>query len=74
MTIAKIKLMWYNVLNEKNTSKYRNEVITMAKSVQDILALIKEKGIKMVDKAYIGEKELDVNKFEGNKIQYKDLV
>ena len=32
------------------------------------------KGIKQVDKAYIGEKELDVNKFEGNKIEYKDLI
>lgn len=32
------------------------------------------KGIKQVDKAFIGEKELDVNKFEGNKIQYKDLI
>ena len=32
------------------------------------------KGIKMVDKAFIGEKELDVNKFDGNKIQYKDLI
>lgn len=32
------------------------------------------KGIKQVDKAFIGDKELDVNKFEGNKIQYKDLV
>lgn len=32
------------------------------------------KGIKQVDKAFIGEKELDVNKFEGNKIAYKDLV
>ncbi len=32
------------------------------------------KGIKQVDKAFICDKELDVNKFEGNKIQYKDLV
>lgn len=32
------------------------------------------KGIKQVDKAFIGEKELDVNKFGGNKIQYKDLI
>lgn len=32
------------------------------------------KGIKQVDKAYIGDKELDVNKFEGNKISYKDLI
>lgn len=32
------------------------------------------KGIKQVDKAFIGDKELDVNKFEGNKIQYKDLI
>ncbi len=32
------------------------------------------KGIKQVDKAFIGEKELDVNKFEGNKIAYKDLI
>lgn len=32
------------------------------------------KGVKLVDKAFIGEKELDVNKFEGNKIQYKDLI
>ena len=23
---------------------------------------------------FIGDKELDVNKFEGNKIQYKDLI
>ena len=32
------------------------------------------KGIKQVDKAFIGDKELDVNKFSGNKIQYKDLI
>lgn len=32
------------------------------------------KGIKQVDKAFIGEKELDVNKFEGNKIQFNDLI
>ncbi len=32
------------------------------------------KGIKQVDKAFIGGKELDVNKFDGNKIQYKDLI
>ncbi len=32
------------------------------------------KGIKQVDKAFIGEKELDVNKFGGNKIQYTDLI
>ena len=32
------------------------------------------KGIKQVDKAFIGDKELDVNKFEGNKINYKDLI
>ncbi len=32
------------------------------------------KGIKQVNKAFIGEKELDVNKFAGNKIQYKDLI
>ena len=32
------------------------------------------KGIKQVDKAFIGDKELDVNSFEGNKIQYKDLI
>ncbi|MBE6820808.1 MAG: glycoside hydrolase family 92 protein [Ruminococcaceae bacterium] len=32
------------------------------------------KGIKQVDKAFIGDKELDVNKFDGNKIQYKDLI
>lgn len=32
------------------------------------------KGIKQVDKAFIGKKELDVNKFGGNKIQYKDLI
>ncbi len=32
------------------------------------------KGIKQVDKAFIGEKELDVNKFDSNKIQYKDLI
>ena len=32
------------------------------------------KGIKQVDKAFIGEKELDVNKFDGNKIQFKDLI
>ena len=33
----------------KTQRKYRNEVFIMAKTVQDILALIKEKGIKMVD-------------------------
>ena len=32
------------------------------------------KGIKQVDKAFVGEKELDVNKFDGNKIQFKDLI
>ncbi len=32
------------------------------------------KGIKQIDKAFIGEKELDVNKFNGNKIEYKDLI
>ena len=32
------------------------------------------KGVKLVDRAFIGEKELDVNKFKGNKIQYKDLI
>ncbi len=32
------------------------------------------KGIKQVDKAFIGEKELDVNKFDGNKIQFKELI
>ncbi len=32
------------------------------------------KGIKQVDKAFIGEKELDVNSFNGNKIEYKDLI
>lgn len=32
------------------------------------------KGIKQIDKAYIGEKELDINRFDGNKIEYKDLV
>lgn len=32
------------------------------------------KGKKQVDKAFIGEKELDVNKFDGNKIAYKDLI
>ena len=32
------------------------------------------KGVKLVDKAFIGEKELDVNKFDGNKIHYKDLI
>ena len=32
------------------------------------------KGIKQIDKAFIGEKELDVNKFDGNKIEYKDLI
>ncbi len=32
------------------------------------------KGKKLADKIFIGEKELDVNKFNGNKIQYKDLI
>ncbi len=32
------------------------------------------KGIKQVDKAFISEKELDVDKFDGNKIEYKDLI
>lgn len=32
------------------------------------------KGIKQIDKAYIGEKELDINKFDGNKIEYKELI
>ncbi len=32
------------------------------------------KGVKQVDKALIGEKELDINKFDGNKIEYKDLI
>lgn len=32
------------------------------------------KGIKQIDKAFIGEKELDVNKFNGNKIEYKDII
>lgn len=32
------------------------------------------KGIKQVDKAYIGDKEIDINKFDGNKIEYKDLI
>ncbi len=32
------------------------------------------KGIKQVDKAYIGEKELDINSFNGNKIEYKELI
>lgn len=32
------------------------------------------KGKKQVDKAFIGDKELDINKFNGNKIQYKDLI
>ena len=31
------------------------------------------KGIKQVDKAFIGDKELDVNKFKGNKINYDDI-
>ena len=32
------------------------------------------KGIKQIDKAFISEKELDVDKFDGNKIEYKDLI
>ncbi len=32
------------------------------------------KGIKQIDKAFIGEKELDVDKFSSNKIEYKDLI
>ncbi len=32
------------------------------------------KGIKQIDKASICEKELDINKFNGNKIEYKDLI
>lgn len=32
------------------------------------------KGIKQVDKAFIGDKEIDINKFEGNKIEYSDLI
>ncbi len=31
------------------------------------------KGIKQVDKAFIGDKELDINKFKGNKISYDDI-
>ncbi len=31
------------------------------------------KGIKQVDKAFIGDKELDVNKFTGNKLNYDDI-
>lgn len=32
------------------------------------------KGVKQVEKAFIGEKELDINRFSGNNIQYKDLI
>ncbi len=32
------------------------------------------KGAKQVDKAFIGNKEVDINKFDENKIEYKDLV
>ncbi|MGN0572828.1 MAG: GH92 family glycosyl hydrolase [Acutalibacteraceae bacterium] len=32
------------------------------------------KGVKQVNKAFIGEKELDINEFSGNNIQYKDLI
>ena len=32
------------------------------------------KSIKQVDKAFIGEKEIDIDKFDGNKIEYKDLI
>ncbi|MDY6017556.1 MAG: GH92 family glycosyl hydrolase [Oscillospiraceae bacterium] len=32
------------------------------------------KGLKQVDKAFIGEKELDINRFSSNNIQYKDLI
>lgn len=32
------------------------------------------KGIKLVDKAFIGEKELDVNKFESNIIDYDNII
>ncbi|MGN0547253.1 MAG: GH92 family glycosyl hydrolase [Acutalibacteraceae bacterium] len=32
------------------------------------------KGLKQVDKAFIGEKELDINNFGSNIIQYKDLI
>ena len=32
------------------------------------------KGVKQVEKAFIGEKELDINRFSSNNIQYKDLI
>ncbi len=32
------------------------------------------KGIKQIDRAYIGDKEIDINNFDGNKIEYKDLI
>ena len=32
------------------------------------------KGLKQVEKAFIGEKELDINRFSSNNIQYKDLI
>ena len=32
------------------------------------------KGLKQVDKAFIGEKELDINRISSNNIQYKDLI
>lgn len=32
------------------------------------------KGVKLVEKAFIGEKELDINRFSSNNIQYKDLI
>ena len=32
------------------------------------------KGVKQIDKAFIGENEIDVDKFSGNKIEYKDLI
>ena len=32
------------------------------------------KGVKQVEKAFIDEKELDINRFSSNNIQYKDLI
>lgn len=32
------------------------------------------KGVKQIEKAFIGEKELDINRFSSNNIQYKDLI
>ena len=32
------------------------------------------KGVKQVEKAFMGEKELDINRFSSNNIQYKDLI